>query len=68
MELSMNDQKIKELIRETFVEMLREDREGFYELVLEALEEVGLANAIKEGRKNKLVSEERILKVLEGKA
>lgn len=66
MELTASDQKIKELVRETFIEMIREDREGFYELVLEALEEVGLANAIKEGRKNKFVSEDRILEILQG--
>jgi len=66
MELTASDQKIKELVRETFIEMIREDREGFYELVLEALEQVGLANAIKEGRKNKFVSEDRILKILQG--
>lgn len=66
MELTASDQKIKELVRETFIEMIREDREGFYELVLEALEEVGLANAIKEGRKNKFASEDRILEILQG--
>jgi len=66
MELTINDEKIKDLMREIFIEMIRENREGFYELVLEALEEVGLANAIKEGRKNKFVSEDRIRKVLEG--
>ena len=47
MAVTINDEKMKELIRETFLEMIREDREGFYELVLEALEEIGLANAIK---------------------
>ncbi len=67
MELTINDEKIKELMRETFIEMVRENREGFYELILEALEEVGLAAAIKEGRKNKFVSEDRILKILESK-
>ena len=66
MELTMNDKEIKELIRETFIEMIRENREGLYELVLDALEEVGLANAIKEGRKDKFVDEDRILKLLEG--
>jgi hypothetical protein len=66
MELTINDKAIKELMRQTFIEMIRENREGFYELVLEALEEVGLANAIKEGRKNNFVSEDRILKILEG--
>lgn len=31
------------------------------------MEEVGLANAIKEGRKNKFVNEDTILNLLEGK-
>ena len=65
MAVTINDEKMKELIRETFLEMIREDREGFYELVLEALEEIGLANAIKEGRKDKFVTEDRIFKILE---
>jgi len=34
MELTINDEKLKELMRETFIEMVRENREGFYELVL----------------------------------
>lgn len=66
MELTISDKEIKELMRVTFIEMIRENREGFYELVLEALEEVGLANAIKQGRKNNFVNEDRILKILKG--
>ncbi len=65
MEVTIKDEKMKELIREIIVEMLRENREGFYELVVEAIEEIGLANAIREGRKDKFVSEKRILKLLE---
>ncbi len=65
MELTIDDNKLKDLMRETLAEMIRENREGFYDLVLEALEEAGLANAIKEGRTNSFVSEDRILKILE---
>ena len=36
-----------------------------HEVKLEALEEVGLATAIAEGRKNKFVSEEEIFYILE---
>lgn len=66
MELTLNDERVKQLLRDVLVEMLRENREGFYELLLEAIEEIGLANAIKKGRKNKLVGEDKIMKILEG--
>ena len=35
----------------------------FYEIIVEALEDVGLAQAITEGRKDKFVEEDKILKV-----
>ncbi len=66
MELTVNEEKMKELLKDVMVEMIREKRELFHELIVEAIEEVGLANAIKEGRKNKFVSEERIMNILEG--
>ncbi len=65
MEMIISDDKIKEVVQETIIQMIRENREGFYESILEALEEIGLANAIKEGRKGKFVSENRIMKALE---
>ena len=65
MELTVSDDKIKEFLREILVEMIRENREEFRDVVVEAIEDIGLANAIKDGRKNKFVSEARILRVLE---
>jgi hypothetical protein len=67
MELSISDEKTKELLTEVLVEMIKEGREVFREILLEALEEVGLANAITEGRKNEFVGEDRIIGILEGK-
>lgn len=67
MELSISDEKTKELLTEVLVEMIKERREVFREILLEALEEVGLANAIAEGRKNEFVGEDRIMGILEGK-
>lgn len=65
MELVISDEKFKELIKEILVEMIKEKRDLFYELVLEAIEEVGLAKAIAEGREDNFVSEDRILAILE---
>lgn len=66
MELTISDEKTKELLTEVLIEMIQQKREVFYEIVLDALEDVGLANAIGEGRKNDFVSEDKIMEVLEG--
>jgi len=65
MPLSIHDQKTKELLKEVMVEIIVEKRDFFYEIMLEAMEEIGLANAITEGRKNDFVSEDSILQILE---
>ena len=70
MELTIDDKKMRDIMRdimkEVIIEMMKENREGFCNLLVEAMEEVGLANAIKEGRKNKFVNEDKILNLLEG--
>lgn len=64
MELTVNENKMKELIKGALVEMMSEKKGVFQEILIEAIEEVGLINAIKEGRKNNFVDEERIMKLL----
>lgn len=68
MELTVDEKQTKELLREVLLELLQEKRSDFYELVLEAMEEIGLANAIREGRQNDLVSEDEIRAILAGQA
>ncbi len=68
MELSISDEKTKELLTEVMIELLKTKRDLIYDILLEALEEVGLANAITEGRKDKFVSEEEILSILDREA
>lgn len=65
MELTISDEKTKELLTEVMVELIQTKRDVFYEIILEALEEIGLANAIIEGRKNDFVAEEKIFSLLE---
>ena len=66
MELLISDEKTKELLTEVVVELLKTKRNVLYDIVLEALEEVGLANAITEGRKNEFVSEDEIFSIIDG--
>ena len=43
---------------------MEERRELLFEVMPEAIEEVGLANAIQEGRQGELVSEDQVLTIL----
>jgi len=67
MEMTLSGEKTKELLTEVLIEMIQKKREVFYDIVREALEEIGLANAIAEGRKDDFVSEDEIFDILEGK-
>ncbi len=67
MEMTLSEEKTKELLTEILIEMIQKKREVFYEIILEALEEIGLANAIAETREDDFVSEDEIFDILEGK-
>jgi hypothetical protein len=66
MELTINEKQAKELLKEVLIELMEEKRDLFLEVMLEAIEEIGLANAIREGRQNEFVSEEQIIAILRG--
>jgi hypothetical protein len=68
MELTISEKQAKALLKEVLIELLEERRDLFFEMMLEAIEEVGLANAIQEGRQNEFVSEEQVLAILSGQA
>jgi len=64
----ITDEKTKEMLTEILVEMMQNKRELFYEIVLEALEDIGLANAIAEGLNGEFVPEEDVFAILNGEA
>lgn len=68
MQLTLDDDQTKALLKEVLVEMLQQQREVFYELVLEALEDVGLVKAIAEGEETEFVDESEIQAILRGEA
>lgn len=66
MELTLSEAQAKALLKEIVIELVQGRRELFSEIMVEALEEIGLANAIREGRRDELVSEAQVNVVLEG--
>lgn len=66
MQVFLNDEKTREMLTEVLIDLIRTRKELFAEIFRDALEEVGLVNAIAEGRKNEFVSEETIFTILDG--
>ncbi len=61
----LDREQTKDLLRHVLIELLEERKPEFQELFIEALEDVALANAIREGRRDEFVSEDEIQTALE---
>lgn len=59
--------QLKKIIKESLEEVIVEKKDFFYDMVLEALEDICIVNAIKEGEKTKSVKRETVFNILEGK-
>ncbi len=68
MQTAIDEDRIKQIFKEAIIEMLEEKKDVFHELIADAMEDVALANAIREGEKTKKVSKKEIFEILEGNA
>ncbi len=64
-EISLDENKLKELIKTAIVELIQEQKEVFSDLLAEVIEDIALEKAIKEGESTDPVSREAIFKILE---
>ncbi|MCL1469896.1 hypothetical protein [Argonema antarcticum] len=62
--ITLDETKLKELIKTAIFELVQEEKEVFSELLAEVLEDIGMENAIKEGENTEIVSREEIFKIL----
>jgi signal transduction histidine kinase len=56
---------LKQALKEALTETLHEQRELLHEVVTEVVEDVGLAEAIREGRRTELAERSEVFDVLE---
>ena len=63
---NIDETRIKTLFKEALVEVIEENQELVSSILIDALEDIGLARAIEEGEKSKTVSRDEIFKVLSG--
>ncbi|MCI0496638.1 hypothetical protein L0Z72_16670 [candidate division KSB1 bacterium] len=64
----INESRLKEILKSALIEVLEERRSLFSELLAEALEDLALIRAIKEGESTASVSRDEVFSILEGKA
>lgn len=63
--ITISHDDLKMLIKETFIEVLKERKDLLEEALIEAIEDIGLARAIAEGIKTPSVNESEIFKALD---
>ena len=65
-EISLDEGRIKELMKQAVLEVLKERRDLIYDVFAEVIEDLALVNAIKEGESTESVTREEVFKTLEG--
>jgi hypothetical protein len=60
----MTKQAMKEALKEALAETLQEHRELLHDVFVDALEDVALAEAIREGRQTKPASRREVFRIL----
>jgi hypothetical protein len=66
MNVGMTESEMKVLFKQAITEVLEENKDLFYELFAEVIEDAGLANAIRESNPSDRVDEKTILDLLAG--
>ncbi len=60
--------QLKEIVKQAVSESLQEQKDLFYDLLAEIIEDLALLKAIKEGETSEPVSREEIFNILDGEA
>jgi hypothetical protein len=65
---SIDEDRLKEVLKKAIVEVLEERRDLFSDLIAEVIEDLALIRAIQEGEATESISRAEIFQVLEGKS
>lgn len=67
-DITLNPEQLKEILKSAIVELLRDNREEFSELLAEVIEDIAMERAIVKGNTTELASRDTIFQLLEPKA
>jgi hypothetical protein len=68
MQAVIDEGRLKEILKMALIEVIEERKDLFYELMTEAMEDIALVRAIKEGEATESVTRAEVFSILEGKA
>ena len=68
MQTQLDESRLKQILKEALIEALEEKKDVFHELIAEAIEDIGLINAIREGQSTETINKQEIFDILEGQA
>ncbi|OQY47674.1 MAG: hypothetical protein B6242_04450 [Anaerolineaceae bacterium 4572_78] len=63
---SLDQYTLKDILKQVFSEVLHDQRDFFYDLMTEVLEDLALINAIKKGENDETVSRSEVFALLNG--
>ncbi len=64
-QLSIDEKKLKDLLKETLIEVIEQKKDLFHDIVAEAIEDIAITNAIKEGESTESISREEVFNIIE---
>ena len=67
-ELTIDDSKLKELFKQAIIEAMEEKKDMVRDLLFEAMEDVAMLNAIRNGEQSRPASREEVFEILDGNA
>ena len=65
--ITMSPNELKKLMRETFIDVLTERKDLIEDAVIEAIEDIGLAISMEEGRTGEYMDNQKFIKKLDSK-
>ena len=68
MQIVTDNEKLKGLFKQAIIEVMEERKDLVHEILIEAIEDAGMIDAIREGEKTGLATRAEVFDILEGKA
>ena len=68
MQTLIDDGKLKQLLKEALIEAIEEKKNVFYDLIVDAVEDIAIVRAIQEGENTETISKQEIFNILEDQA
>ncbi|MEE4359104.1 MAG: hypothetical protein V2I97_21730 [Desulfococcaceae bacterium] len=65
MQTLADESRLRQILKEVLTEVLREQKDIFHDMIVEAIEDIALVNAIREGEGTETVSREEVFSILE---